>query len=43
MGVNVLAHFWTIKAFLPAMISSERGHIVTIGWQIFLPHALACG
>jgi all-trans-retinol dehydrogenase (NAD+) len=31
MGVNVLSHFWTIKAFLPAMISSNRGHIVTVG------------
>lgn len=30
MGVNVLSHFWTIKAFLPAMISSNRGHIVTV-------------
>jgi len=29
-GVNVLAHFWTIRAFLPAMISANRGHIVTI-------------
>ncbi|KAH8927453.1 retinal short-chain dehydrogenase/reductase [Atractiella rhizophila] len=28
--VNVLAHFWTIKAFLPAMIKSDHGHIVTV-------------
>lgn len=28
--VNVLAHYWTTKAFLPAMIESQRGHIVTI-------------
>jgi len=28
--VNVLAHFWTIKAFLPAMLETRRGHIVTI-------------
>jgi all-trans-retinol dehydrogenase (NAD+) len=28
--VNVLAHFWTIKAFLPAMLDADSGHIVTI-------------
>lgn len=28
--VNVLAHFWTIKAFLPAMIAADAGHVVTI-------------
>ena len=28
--VNVLAHFWTIKAFLPDMIENKSGHIVTI-------------
>lgn len=28
--VNVLAHFWTIKAFMPAMIQKGRGHIVNI-------------
>ncbi|XP_013189782.2 estradiol 17-beta-dehydrogenase 11 [Amyelois transitella] len=28
--VNVLAHFWTVKAFLPAMIDHNDGHIVTI-------------
>jgi len=28
--VNVLAHFWTIKAFLPSMIEKNEGHIVTI-------------
>lgn len=30
MGVNTLAHFWTVKAFLPDMISSNSGHIVTV-------------
>eukprot|EP00106_Octopus_bimaculoides_P018027 XP_014785469.1 PREDICTED: retinol dehydrogenase 10-B-like [Octopus bimaculoides] len=30
MQVNVLAHFWTIKAFLPKMIERNSGHIVTI-------------
>jgi len=30
MGTNVLAHFWTLKAFLPEMIKQKTGHIVTI-------------
>ena len=29
--VNVLAHFWTIKAFMPDMIANKKGHIVNIG------------
>ncbi|KAG5728470.1 Short-chain dehydrogenase/reductase family 16C member 6 [Termitomyces sp. T112] len=29
-SVNTLAHFWTLKAFLPTMIKNETGHIVTI-------------
>jgi len=28
--VNTLAHFWTVKSFLPDMILQDRGHIVTI-------------
>ncbi|XP_063626083.1 estradiol 17-beta-dehydrogenase 11-like [Cydia splendana] len=28
--VNVLAHIWTVKAFLPKMIEHNDGHIVTI-------------
>lgn len=28
--VNILAHFWTVKAFLPDMIKTNSGHIVTI-------------
>lgn len=28
--VNVMAHFWTAKAFLPRMIETNKGHIVTI-------------
>uniref|UniRef100_A0A8C5UKQ2 Estradiol 17-beta-dehydrogenase 11 n=1 Tax=Microcebus murinus TaxID=30608 RepID=A0A8C5UKQ2_MICMU len=28
--VNVLAHFWTTKAFLPAMMETNHGHIVTV-------------
>lgn len=27
--VNVLAHFWTTKAFLPGMMKNNHGHIVT--------------
>jgi len=30
MKVNAMAHFWTIKAFLPAMIARQHGHIVSI-------------
>ena len=29
-NVNVLAHFWTIKTFLPHMINAGKGHIVTV-------------
>jgi all-trans-retinol dehydrogenase (NAD+) len=29
-GVNVLAHFWTCKAFLPQMIARNHGHVVTV-------------
>ncbi|KAJ3343787.1 phosphate transporter [Gonapodya sp. JEL0774] len=29
-AVNVLAHFWTIRAFLPAMLKRNKGHIVTV-------------
>ncbi|KAM9789795.1 epidermal retinol dehydrogenase 2-like [Neosynchiropus ocellatus] len=30
MEVNSMAHFWTYKAFLPAMIASNHGHLVSI-------------
>ncbi|NXS56621.1 RDHE2 dehydrogenase, partial [Brachypteracias leptosomus] len=30
MEVNVLAHFWTYKAFLPAMMASNHGHLVSV-------------
>ncbi|KAK7502846.1 hypothetical protein BaRGS_00005795 [Batillaria attramentaria] len=30
MQVNAAAHFWTVKAFLPNMISRNHGHIVTV-------------
>merc|ERR1712126_606356 len=28
--VNIMAHFWTIKAFLPDMIQHKQGHLVNI-------------
>jgi len=28
--VNTLAHFWTLKAFLPGMIKEKTGHIITV-------------
>lgn len=28
--VNVIAHFWILKAFLPYMLDNNHGHIVTI-------------
>jgi all-trans-retinol dehydrogenase (NAD+) len=30
MAINALAHFWTVRAFLPGMILAGKGHIVTI-------------
>ncbi|MFW6050250.1 MAG: SDR family oxidoreductase [Myxococcota bacterium] len=30
MGVNAMASFWTVKAFLPDMLAADRGHVVTI-------------
>jgi all-trans-retinol dehydrogenase (NAD+) len=30
MRINILAHFWTVRAFLPDMIASNLGHLVTI-------------
>jgi all-trans-retinol dehydrogenase (NAD+) len=30
MAVNALASFWTVKAFLPAMLVRGAGHIVTV-------------
>ncbi|KAF5388295.1 hypothetical protein D9615_000616 [Tricholomella constricta] len=29
-SVNTLAHFWTLKAFLPAMLKNKSGHIITM-------------
>ncbi|KRT79700.1 dehydrogenase [Oryctes borbonicus] len=28
--VNILSHYWTVKAFLPDMLRKGRGHIVTV-------------
>jgi len=33
---NVLAHFWTLKAFLPHMIEEKTGHIVSVASVIGL-------
>ncbi|XP_077990582.1 epidermal retinol dehydrogenase 2-like [Glandiceps talaboti] len=30
MNVNTMAIFWTLKAFLPSMMTNNHGHIVTI-------------
>uniref|UniRef100_A0AC34RHZ6 Uncharacterized protein n=1 Tax=Panagrolaimus sp. JU765 TaxID=591449 RepID=A0AC34RHZ6_9BILA len=30
MKVNVISHFWTVKAFLPAMMEQRSGHIVCL-------------
>ncbi|NXT99334.1 RDHE2 dehydrogenase, partial [Buphagus erythrorhynchus] len=30
MEVNTMAHFWTYKAFMPAMIAANHGHLVSI-------------
>jgi all-trans-retinol dehydrogenase (NAD+) len=30
VNINILSHFWTVKAFLPSMLERNRGHIVTI-------------
>ncbi|KAJ3534274.1 hypothetical protein NM688_g7160 [Phlebia brevispora] len=29
-SVNTLAHFWTLKAFLPGMIEQKKGHIINV-------------
>ncbi|XP_041447207.1 17-beta-hydroxysteroid dehydrogenase 13 isoform X2 [Xenopus laevis] len=40
-SVNMLAHFWTAKSFLPAMMKNNRGHIVTVAsvaGQVAVPY-----
>ncbi|XP_062992336.1 estradiol 17-beta-dehydrogenase 11-like [Elgaria multicarinata webbii] len=42
--VNILAHYWTSKAFLPAMMRKNHGHIVTVasaGGHIVAPFLVA--
>jgi hypothetical protein len=29
-GANTLAHFWTLKTFLPAILARGSGHVVTM-------------
>jgi short-subunit dehydrogenase len=36
ISVNLLAQFWTIKAFLPAMLANNHGHIVSINSMLGL-------
>jgi all-trans-retinol dehydrogenase (NAD+) len=28
--VNIMAHFWTVKALLPGMMTNKKGHIVNV-------------
>mgnify|MGYP002717419303 FL=1 len=30
LDTNTMAHFWTLKEFLPPMVEKRRGHIVTV-------------
>lgn len=30
MNVNCIAHFWTLRAFLPGMIERKKGHVTSI-------------
>ncbi|XP_046581553.1 short-chain dehydrogenase/reductase family 16C member 6-like [Haliotis rubra] len=34
--VNLLAHFWTVKCFLPAMLRRNHGHVVNIASSVGL-------
>ncbi|RDD40510.1 Epidermal retinol dehydrogenase 2 [Trichoplax sp. H2] len=34
LNVNMVSHFWTIKAFLPSMMAKNHGHIVGIASQL---------
>ena len=34
--MNTLAHFWTLKAFLPEMIKQKKGHIVSVESYLIL-------
>ncbi|XP_044284853.1 estradiol 17-beta-dehydrogenase 11-like [Varanus komodoensis] len=42
--VNILAHYWTIKAFLPAMMNNNHGHVITVasaGGHLVAPFLVA--
>ncbi|XP_020661053.3 estradiol 17-beta-dehydrogenase 11 [Pogona vitticeps] len=42
--VNILAHYWTVKAFLPTMMKKNHGHIVTVasaGGHLVAPFLVA--
>ncbi|XP_042326184.1 estradiol 17-beta-dehydrogenase 11-like isoform X1 [Sceloporus undulatus] len=42
--VNILAHYWTIKAFLPTMMRNNYGHVVTVasaGGHLVAPFLVA--
>lgn len=43
MAVNTESHFWTTKAFLPAMLKRNHGHVVTVASAagLFGSHKLA--
>lgn len=30
-NINIISHYWTVKAFLPQMMQNNKGHIVTVG------------
>lgn len=30
-NINIISHYWTVKAFLPHMMKHNHGHIVTVG------------
>jgi len=30
MNVNTMAHFWTLKSFLPSMMENNHGHVVSV-------------
>ncbi|XP_054741519.1 short-chain dehydrogenase/reductase family 16C member 6 isoform X3 [Anastrepha obliqua] len=30
-NINIISHYWTVKAFLPYMMQNNHGHIVTVG------------
>ena len=29
-NVNIISHYWTLQAFLPAMIRNKKGHVVAL-------------